>query len=289
MSYQLSYLRELRRKQEAAKAAADKNQLDSAQQAAEGQEGQAALDAASAEAAAAAAAAAASEGAGEGTAALDAAGEGPGDAGKPAAAPAAQLDAVPSGFKLDDVIDTDLDITASSIVQEWVETDDLEPGEGMADRLLALMVGALPEGEFVSDISDEAADDLMVLGDAVGNVLASLGVSDDDITGLIDDYDNDVADRVVELVAGSLEDGADPVSFVMGDGSDEAAFDSAVYRVKLAIRGGKKTRVRKRVSGTVILNAAQKTAVRKMQIKSRTSLAKARRARSMRARQRMGI
>lgn len=72
-------------------------------------------------------------------------------------------------------------------------------------------------------------------------------------------------------------------------GSDEAAFDSAVYRVKLAVRGGKKTRVRKRVSGTVILNAAQKTAVRKMQIKSRTSLAKARRARSMRARHRMGI
>ncbi len=286
MSYQMSYLRDLRRKQEPAKAAADKNQLDSAQQAAAGQEGQAALDAANAEAAAAAAA---GEGAGEGAAALDTAGEGPGDAGKTAPASGAQLDAVPSGFKLDDVIDTDLDITASSIVQEWVETDDLEPGEGMADRLLALMVGALPEGEFVSDISDEAADDLMDLGDAVGNVLASLGVSDDDITGLIDDYDNDVADRVVELVAGSLEDGADPVSFVMGDGSDEAAFDSAVYRVKLAVRGGKKTRVRKRVSGTVILNAAQKTAVRKMQIKSRTSLAKARRARSMRARQRMGI
>lgn len=280
MSYQLSYLRELRRKQGVAKAATGKTQLDGANQDAAGQEGQAALDAANAEAAAAAATAAA--GVNDG-AALDTAGVG----GKPAGT--TQLDAVPSGYKLDDVIDTDLDITASSIVQEWVETDDLEPGEGMADRLLALMVGALPEGEFVSDISDEAADDLMVLGDAVGNVLASLGVSDDDITGLIDDYDNDVADRVVELVAASLEDGADPVSFVLGDGSDEAALDSAVYRVKLAVRGGKKTRVRKRVSGTVILNAAQKTAVRKMQIKSRTSLAKARRARSMRVRQRMGI
>lgn len=199
-------------------------------------------------------------------------------------------DAAGTALFVDDVVGTDLDITAAAIVQEWAETlpEDLDDGEGPADRLLALMIGAMPEDEFPDVISDDAADDLMDLGDAVGDVLADLGVADEDLDILLNDFDNDVGERVQELVAGSLAEGADPVTFVLGDGSDEPAFD-AVYRRRIAVRGGKKVRINKRVSGRVVLSGAQKASVRKMQLKARTSMAKLRRAKSMRVRQRMGL
>jgi hypothetical protein len=199
-------------------------------------------------------------------------------------------DAAGTALFVDDVVGTDLDITAAAIVQEWAETlpEDLDDGEGPADRLLALMIGAMPEDEFPDVISDDAADDLMDLGDAVGDVLADLGVADEDLDILLNDFDNDVGERVQELIAGSLAEGADPVTFVLGDGSDEPAFD-AVYRRRIAVRGGKKVRINKRVSGRVVLSGAQKASVRKMQLKARTSMAKLRRAKSMRVRQRMGL
>ncbi|APQ14659.1 hypothetical protein BJP27_24100 (plasmid) [Pseudomonas oryzihabitans] len=202
----------------------------------------------------------------------------------------ATFDAVALNTLIDDVVSTDIDVLAAAIVQEWAETlpEDLDAGEGMGDRLLALMVGAMPEGEFVDGIDDDAADDLADLGDAVGDVLADLGASDADLEILLNDFDNDVADAVQELAAGSLADGIDPVGFVLGDGSDEPALD-AVYRKRIAVRQGKKVRINKRVSGKVVLTSGQKTAVRKMQIKSRTSMAKLRRAKSMRVRTRMGL
>lgn len=200
------------------------------------------------------------------------------------------FDAVGTALFVDDVVSTDLDITAAAIVQEWAETlpEDLDAGEGPADRLLALMIGALPEDEFPDAISDDAADDLMDLGDAVGDVLADLGAADEDLDILLNDFDNDVGERVQELAAASLAEGIDPVGFVLGDGSDEPAFD-AVYKRRIAVRGGKKMRINKRVSGRVVLSGAQKASVRKMQLKARTSMAKLRRAKSMRVRRRLGL
>lgn len=209
----------------------------------------------------------------------------------PAGAPTAPVfDSAATALFVDDVVSSDTDITAAAIVQEWGETlpEDLDAGEHMGDRLFSLMVGALPEGEFPDGFDDDAADDLMDLGDAVGDVLADLGVDDGDIELLLNDFDAEVAERVQELVAGSLPEGVDPAGFVLGDGSDEPAFD-AVYRKRIAVRGGKKVRINKRVSGKVILTAGQKTAVRKMQLKARTSLAKLRRAKSMRVRTRLGL
>jgi hypothetical protein len=48
-------------------------------------------------------------------------------------------------------------------------------------------------------------------------------------------------------------------------------------------------RINKRVSGTVRLSAAQKVAIKKAVMKSRSSIAKVRRLKSMKVRRNMGI
>lgn len=194
-------------------------------------------------------------------------------------------DAVP--VFADQFSDSNSSMMAVSAVQQWAETDDLGEGEGYADRLLSLMIG-LVDDDIDGELSDEEADDLMELADAAAEYLEGLGVSEDDVIALLNEWDNDVGERVQELVASKLEDGADAADFVFGDGSDEAALD-AVYKKKIVVRKGKKVRINKRVSGKVRLSAAQKVAVAKMRRKSNTGMAKLRRAKSMRIRAKSGL
>lgn len=198
--------------------------------------------------------------------------------------PADILDAVPFA---DQFSDSNTSLMAVSAVLQWAETDDLTEGEGYADRLLSLLVGVVDD-DLDGELSDEEAEDLLELSDAAADYLESLGVSEDDISQLLNDWDNEAGERVQELVASKLEDGAEPTDFVFGDGSDEAALD-AVYKKKLVVRKGKKIRINKRVSGTIRLSAAQKVAVAKMRRKSNTGMAKLRRAKSMRVRARAGL
>lgn len=200
------------------------------------------------------------------------------------------LDAVPTDDVppfADQFSDSNTSLMAVSAVQQWAETDDLTEGEGYADRLLSLLVGVVDD-DLDGELSDEEAEDLLELADAAAEYLESLGVSEDDISQLLNDWDNEAGERVQELVASKLEDGAEPTDFVFGDGSDEAALD-AVYKKKLVVRKGKKVRINKRVSGTIRLSAAQKVAVAKMRRKSNTGMAKLRRAKSMRVRARAGL
>lgn len=207
-----------------------------------------------------------------------------------AAKPDGILDAVPTDDVppfADQFSDSNTSLMAVSAVQQWAETDDLTEGEGYADRLLSLLVGVVDD-DLDGELSDEEAEDLLELADAAAEYLESLGVSEDDISLLLNDWDNEAGERVQELVASKLEDGAEPTDFVFGDGSDEAALD-AVYKKKLVVRKGKKVRINKRVSGTIRLSAAQKVAVAKMRRKSNTGMAKLRRAKSMRVRARAGL
>ena len=59
--------------------------------------------------------------------------------------------------------------------------------------------------------------------------------------------------------------------------------------MKMAVRNGKKMRIRKRISGTVRLSAKQKLAIRKARMKSHSAGAMMRRMKSMRMRRKMGI
>ena len=63
----------------------------------------------------------------------------------------------------------------------------------------------------------------------------------------------------------------------------------ATYKRALAIRNGKKTIIRKRISGTVRLSAKQKMAIKKAQRKAHSGAARAKRLKSMKRRQKMGL
>jgi hypothetical protein len=69
---------------------------------------------------------------------------------------------------------------------------------------------------------------------------------------------------------------------------DSVALDAA-YRTRFAVRGGKKMRIKKRISGTVRLSAKQKLGIRKMHMKSHSAAARMHRMKSMRVRSRMGM
>ena len=178
---------------------------------------------------------------------------------------------------------------AVSIVQEWAESE-LETGEGYGDRLYALIVGSATDGD--EDMSDDEAEYAASLAELVGDYLEGKGIDAGDVESLLSDdpsFGNDVAARIHDALLDKLPQGEDAMlddadKFVSGD--DDEMLD-AVYKKVVAIRGGKKVRIKKRISGRVRLTAAQKGAVRKMQRKAFSGAAKMKRAKSMRLRNRL--
>lgn len=186
----------------------------------------------------------------------------------------------------------DIAVRAAAAVQEWAETDDLDENETYADRLQALMIGIADsnkDGELSSDESDVVEAAL----NAAWDYLASKGVSEEDCSAVLNDWDAEAAARVKDLVASALPDGADASdadidAFAFSDADQEPAYD-AVYKKTFAIRNGKKVKINKRISGTVRLTAKQKVAIRKAQMKSHSAAATMRRLKSMRIRKRSGL
>ena len=81
---------------------------------------------------------------------------------------------------------------------------------------------------------------------------------------------------------------ADIDNFAFALNDSDAMFD-AVYKKKFVVRGGRKTRVNKRISGKVRLSSGQKMAIRKARMKSHTAAAQLHRMKSMRVRRRSGL
>lgn len=178
---------------------------------------------------------------------------------------------------------------AVSIVQEWAESE-LEESEGFGDRLYALIVGTASDGD--DDLTDDEAEYAAMLAEQVGDYLEGKGIDGADIDSLLADdpsFENDVAARIHDALLDKLPQGEDAMlddadKFVSGE--DDEMLD-AVYKKVVAIRGGKKVRIKKRISGRVRLTAAQKGAVRKMQRRAFSGAAKMKRAKSMRMRTRL--
>lgn len=186
----------------------------------------------------------------------------------------------------------DIQLKGVTALHQWAETDDLDSGEGYADRLLALFVGIADENKD-GDITDEEQEVLEIALGAAWDYLASVGADEEDIDDLLGDFDEDAAGRVRELLASSLPDGEDESgdaadAFVFSDEDQEPALDAA-YKKVMAIRKGRKVRINKRISGRVRLSARQKVAIRKARMKSHSAKAVMRRAKSMRLRGRMGM
>lgn len=202
-----------------------------------------------------------------------------------------------------DYASTDLRVKAAAIVQEWANTDpaDLGEGETLADRLLMLVIGVI-DVDKDGEISDDESQVAAVLLDYIWDYLSAKGVSDDDCDALLNGGDNDAAMRVKDLIADSVPGDDDAASedidgFAFDDDSQTAIFDStageiiydATYRRTTAVRGGKKVKINKRVSGNVRLSAKQKVAVKKMLRKSHSASATLKRMKSMRKRTQSGM
>lgn len=187
---------------------------------------------------------------------------------------------------------TALAYEAVNAINEWAETDndDLDEGETLADRLASLFIGIVDS----SKDGDLDADEEELIETALNTAwdyLASLGVSEEDISSLLNDWDNVTAQSVFDQVVSSLPDGDEEAekavdAFIFGEDQD-AVFD-AVYRKKIVVRNGKKVRINKRISGKVRLSSKQKLAIKKMHRKSHTARARTKRLRSMRIRKSMG-
>lgn len=191
-------------------------------------------------------------------------------------------------------------LQAISTVQQWVETDDLDEGETLADRLAAMMVG-IADSNKDGEITEDEQGIIDVAMNAAWNYMVGKGASDEDCSALFNDGDNDAAERIRDLLADSLPEGEeadeeiDRIVFTDSDQEPlldsvaEAVYMDAVYKKTFAIRNGKKVRINKRVSGTVRLTAKQKVAIRKAQMKSHSASAMMRRLKSMRIRRKSGM
>ena len=191
-----------------------------------------------------------------------------------------------------------ISLKAAAAVQELVETpaDDLTDGEGFADRLLALLVGVADENKD-GELSEEEQTIVSVAMNESWSYMAAKGVAESDLDTLFNSDDpaeaNSAGARIVEFLADNMPDGEEASldeldDFAFGGDAQAGVFD-AVYKKRFAVRGGKKMRVRKRISGTVRLSGKQKVAVRKMHLKSHGAKATMKRMKSMRVRKSMGM
>ncbi|MGL5224570.1 MAG: hypothetical protein ACRC8Q_04425 [Aeromonas sp.] len=179
---------------------------------------------------------------------------------------------------------------AVAALREWADDDDdMGDEETLSDRLLALMIG-IADSNQDGELDDDEQGVVTIALEAAWDYLSGLGVDDEDLDLLLNDWDTDAALRVRDLLvaADGKDDDESLDSFVFGPDAQEAVFD-ATYRKTIAVRNGKKVRINKRVSGSVRLSGKQKLAIRKMQMKSRSAGSKMRRMKSMAKRSKMGL
>lgn len=185
---------------------------------------------------------------------------------------------------------------AAAVLPIWVATDDLDEGETLADRLLALLSG-MADQDGDDDLTPEEEEIFNLLAQAFFELLVSMGVTEEDAIAVLSEGDEVAAQRIVELLQDQdLEDNEAIDSFVFDGAASQSILDSAsgqlldaVYRKKLVVRHGKKMRINKRISGNVKRSAAQKVAIRKAMRKAHSAKARMGRMKSMKARARMGL
>jgi len=169
-------------------------------------------------------------------------------------------------------------------VWESMEEDDLAPDEGYADRLQSLLVGIWsPDKD--GDIDDDESYMVDIACDFVEEWLRERGISEEDITAILEEWDNEAAERVIEFLQSKDEGAFDNI--YGGAYNQNATFDAA-YKKKIVFKDGQKTIKRKRVSGHVKMTPAQKMGLKKAQRKSHNATANRKRMKSKKARKRAG-
>lgn len=195
-----------------------------------------------------------------------------------------------------------ISMAVAASIQTWCE-GDLAEGEGPADRLMAMLVGIADENKD-GELTEEESAIIETAANEAWSYMAAKGVAESDLDDLFNADDPEVANaagmRICEFLAGNLPDGEaadDEIdNFAFGPEAQEGLLDNAgqprldaVYKKRFVVRGGKKTVVRKRISGTVRLSAAQKLAIRKARTKAHGARAQAKRMKSLRVRKSIGL
>lgn len=168
----------------------------------------------------------------------------------------------------------DMAMTVASAVHEWVETDDLEDGETLAERLQGLIVESVIPNDSGEDMTREemaVADEAL---NAAYNYLVSRGISPEDAENLLGNLDEPTASRVRDYLAETLPDGEeaddDLNTFAFSEYDQEPLMDS----VKVRKRGiqvvrhadGSKSIVR-HTGKRMVQSAAFKAHLRKLHMK----------------------
>lgn len=205
-------------------------------------------------------------------------------------------------FDSADYADAEMRMDMAGVVQAWATSpaSDLDEGETLQDRLIAMTIeAAAPDAG--DELTPEQEDVVTAALNMAAEYMLRKGVSEADLTAMIDDSDSDAAGRVHEYLSGefSVEPDDDDIkdinAYAFSAAENEAVFDSvthvldAVYKNTAVVHGGKKLIVRRRVTGTVRRTGAQKIALKKAQMRSHGSAAKLARAKSLRVRKQIGL
>jgi hypothetical protein len=196
-----------------------------------------------------------------------------------------------------DTVLRDIKREAIAAVQAWAETEELEEGETLTDRLYGMLSATVDRGDAESDLDDDEAELFQLAVDAAADYMADLGVSDEDVGALFDDEDDDAAERVRDLVATALPDGEEAaVDQMYGASMDSAvSFDSAGtswarrHKGKTTIHAhhGKRAKTQHRAKWRRP-STKQKAALRKNSRRAHTAGARKRFLKSMKLSRRMG-
>lgn len=150
---------------------------------------------------------------------------------------------------------------AAHAVQVWAETDDLDKGETLYDRLDALISYIADGGIDLDDdpATDDRDDIYMVAMQAASDYMSALGADDADLEILFNSKDDDardeVAQRLVEFLMQTLgedEDAAEDAvqNFAFDLESESDVFDSVATRTVRRVRKGKIVTVKQRIRTT---------------------------------------
>ncbi len=172
---------------------------------------------------------------------------------------------------------------AASLLLDWASEG--EP-TWLDFSSLAITYADLPDLE--SDDEDYTDEQVDAYNDALAelaNAAIAMGASQDDVTSMIDDEDDDAAASVFDTLS-DIDDDDDAISQYTIAGDDEdALFEAPKIKV---VRGGKVKLIRKRIR-KMRRTSKQKAAIKKARRKAQTSTAKLHRRKSMNLRKKRGM
>lgn len=221
-----------------------------------------------------------------------------------------RFDAANTGKEMNPTLDklvavaamADIRTKAAYAVQTWAETDDLDKGESLYDRLDTLIM-AIADGGIDLDgnpATDDTDDVYMVAIQAASDYMSALGADDGDLETLFNSKDDDARDeaanRLMEFLVDSMgdEDQAEDMlnAFAFDADSESNMFDAVPtgsHKTVFAVRGGKKVILRKRVGAKLKRTPKQKAALMKAQMKAHKPAAIKRRVKSIKIGHKLGV